>query len=213
MSAVLAYLRVSTEEQGESGAGLAAQRRAILAEADRRGWTDIEWHEDIGSGKDRRREELQRALAALKSGEASILCVSKMDRLSRSLLDFTTIMAEAQKQGWALVALDCPSDMTTPAGEAMASVLTVFSQLERRLIGERTRNALAERRAEGVQLGRRRSELVPDQVRQRIATEAASRSYAAIARTLNDEGIPTAHGGARWHAQTVRRMALSEASS
>jgi DNA invertase Pin-like site-specific DNA recombinase len=207
---VLAYLRVSTDEQGVSGAGLAAQRRAILAEAERRGWTvaDIHWIEDIASGKDRKRPGLQLALDALKRGDASVLCVAKMDRLSRSLLDFTAIMSEAQTQGWALIALDCPADPSTPTGEAMASVLTVFSQLERRLIGERTRNALAEKRAEGVQLGRPR--MLPDDVRKRIMAERnEKRTLRTIANALNDDGVPTAHGGKRWYPSTVRQVLAS----
>ena len=63
-------------------------------------------------------------------------------------------MAKAQAQGWALVALDCAVDTTTPAGEAMAHVLATFAQFERRLIGQRTQEALAIKRAEGVRLGR-----------------------------------------------------------
>lgn len=213
MSGVIAYLRVSTEEQGESGAGLAAQRRAILAEAEKRGWENIEWVEEVVSTKLRRRPALERILERLKAGEAQVLCTAKCDRLCRSLLEFAGIMATARKEGWTLVALDCPVDLTTPTGEAMASVMAVFAQLERRLIGERTRNALAERRAQGVQLGRRRSEHVPGSVRARIAAEhARGASYAAIARTLNDEGVQTAHGGRLWYAQTVRRMALQVTS-
>jgi len=59
----------------------------------------------------------------LKGREADALVVSKMDRLSRSLLDFAGIMQRAQKEGWALLALDSPADLTTPTGEAMAGVL------------------------------------------------------------------------------------------
>jgi DNA invertase Pin-like site-specific DNA recombinase len=74
--------------------------------------------------------------------------VSKLDRLSRSMLDFTGVMATAQKQNWALAALDCAVDTTTPAGEAMAHVLATFAQFERRLIGQRTRDALAAKKAQ-----------------------------------------------------------------
>ena len=70
------------------------------------------------------------------------------------MLDFTALMATAQKQGWALVALDCAVDTTTPAGEAMANVLAMFAQFERRLISQRTREALAVKRSQGVRLGR-----------------------------------------------------------
>lgn len=70
------------------------------------------------------------------------------------MLDFAAVMQRAQKQGWALVALDCAVDTTTPAGEAMAHVLATFAQFERRLIGERTREALAAKKRDGVKLGR-----------------------------------------------------------
>jgi DNA invertase Pin-like site-specific DNA recombinase len=81
----------------------------------------------------------------LAAGDASALAVAKLDRLSRSMLDFARIMATAQKQSWALVALDVQVDTTSP-GEAMAHMLATFSQFERRLISERTKQALARKR-------------------------------------------------------------------
>ena len=208
-TAYLAYVRVSTDEQAQGGAGIEAQRAAILAEAERRGWREVRFIEDAGySGKNTRRPGLILALEVLERGEASGLVVAKMDRLSRSLLDFTTIMATAQREGWALIALDCPVDPSTPAGEAMASIMATFSQLERRLIGQRTKEALAVRRAQGVRLGRPRS--LPDEVVERIATERqAGRSLRAIADTLNRESIATAQGGRQWHASTVRAVLRS----
>src|SRR3954471_17120362 len=182
----IGYLRVSTDEQANSGAGIEAQRAAILAEAQRRGWAaaDIQWIEDAGySGKDTRRPGIRLALEVLKRGDAAGLVVAKMDRLSRSLLDFTQIMAEAQRQGWAPVALDCPADPSTPTGEAMASILATFSQLERRLIGQRTREALVVKRAEGVRLGRPRS--LPPRVVARVAREREEgRPFAAFPNDL-----------------------------
>ena len=78
--------------------------------------------------------------------------VAKLDRLSRSMLDFAALMNAAQKQGWALVALDLGVDTSTPYGEMMANVLATFAQFERRLISQRTKEALAQKRAAGVQL-------------------------------------------------------------
>jgi DNA invertase Pin-like site-specific DNA recombinase len=147
---------------------------------------------------------VQIALETLAAGEASALVVAKLDRLSRSMLDFTGIMATAQKQGWALVALDCV-DTTTPAGEAMANVLATFAQFERRLISQRTRDALAIKRAQGVQLGRRRE--VPDAIVARIVAERSGGStMTAIAERLTEDHVPTAHGGARWWPSTVRAV-------
>ena len=207
---VIGYVRVSTEEQSTSGAGLAAQRAAIEAECLHRGWHLVEVIEDAGySAKDLKRPGVQIALETLQAGDAGALVVAKLDRLSRSMLDFTTVMATASKQGWALVALDCAVDTTTPAGEAMANVLATFAQFERRLIGQRTREALAAKRASGVRLGRPVS--LPLAVTKRIAAERkAGRSLAAIAATLNEEQVPTAQGGRQWWPSTVRAALRSE---
>src|SRR5207248_315669 len=160
------------------------------------------------SAKDLKRPGVHVALETLRRGEAGALVVAKLDRLSRSMLDFTALMAKATKQGWALVALDCAVDTTTPAGEAMANVLATFAQFERRLIGQRTREALAIKRKEGVRLGRPRT--LPKQVRRRIQRERAKqRSLGAIANALNTDKVPTAHGGARWHASTVRAVLVA----
>lgn len=203
---VVAYVRVSTEEQGRSGAGLDAQRRAIEAEALRRGWDVVAVFEDAGySARDLRRPGVRGALNALEAGHAEALVVAKLDRLSRSLLDFAGVMATAQKQSWGLVALDVAVDTSTPAGEAMANVLATFAQFERRLIGQRTKEALAVKRSQGVRLGRPTA--VPAEVARRIRDERdAGRSYAAIARDLNEGQVPTAHGGAQWWASTVRAV-------
>jgi DNA invertase Pin-like site-specific DNA recombinase len=203
---VIGYVRVSTEEQSTSGAGLAAQRTAIEAECLHRGWHLVEVIEDAGySAKDLKRPGVQVALETLQQGDAGALVVAKLDRLSRSMLDFTTVMATATKQGWALVALDCAVDTSTPAGEAMANVLATFAQFERRLIGQRTREALAAKRASGVRLGRPVS--LPDAVNKRIAAERkAGHSLAAIAAMLNEEQVPTAQGGRQWWPSTVRAV-------
>jgi DNA invertase Pin-like site-specific DNA recombinase len=114
----------------------------------------VETIEDAGySAKDLKRPGVQEELRALEAGEAKALVVAKLDRLSRSMLDFAALMATALKQNWALVALDCALDTSTPAGEAMANVLATFSQFERRLIGQRTKEALAAKRAAGVRRG------------------------------------------------------------
>ena len=206
---VVGYVRVSTDEQRNSGVGLAAQRAAIETECRRRGWTLVEVIEDAGySAKDMKRPGVQIALETLRRGEAGALVVAKLDRLSRSMLDFTAVMSKAQKQGWALVALDCAVDTTTPAGEAMANVLATFAQFERRLIGQRTREALAAKRVSGVRLGRPLS--LPADVRARIASErAAGTSLATIAEGLNADGIPTAQGGRQWWPSTVRGSLLA----
>ncbi len=211
-TAVVAYLRVSTDDQADSGAGLAAQRTAIEAEVERRGWKLVETFTDAGvSGKSLAgRTALADALAAVEDGRAGALVVAKLDRLSRSLLDFAALMNRAQDRGWNLVALDLGIDLSTPAGEFLASVMASAAQWERRIIGQRTRDALAAKRAAGVRLGRPRA--VTDDVVSRVVTErAAGRTLTAIAAGLTAEAVPTAQGGARWYPSTVRALLGSQA--
>jgi DNA invertase Pin-like site-specific DNA recombinase len=131
--------------------------------------------------------------------------VAKLDRLSRSMLDFTALMAKAQKQNWALVALDCAVDTTTPAAEAMANVLATFAQFERRLIAERTKAALAVKKAQGVRLGRPAS--IPAQLAKRIVRmRERGLTLQAICDTLNAERVPTPRGGALWRPTSLRAV-------
>ncbi len=208
----IAYLRVSTAEQADSGAGLAAQRAAVEAEAQRRGWVLTKVYVDAAvSGKAiAGREALSQALHAVKTGQAEVMVVAKLDRLSRSLLDFAEIMRRAQSEGWNLVALDLGIDLSTPAGEFLASVMASAAQWERRIIGQRTKEALAAKKASGVRLGRPR--LLSDAVAARISAErAAGRTLTAIADGLTADDVPTAQGGLRWYPATVRKVLLSNA--
>lgn len=204
---VVSYLRVSTTEQAESGLGVEAQRVAVSAEVGRRCWVEVAEKADLGaSGKGMSgRAGLQDALAMLSSGEADALVVAKLDRLSRSLLDFANLMALAKKQGWNLIALDLGIDLTTPAGEFMAGVVASAAQWERRIIGQRTKDALAVRRAEGVRLGRPPS--IDEVIVDRIVSESREGiSMAEIARRLTAEGVPTARGGRSWYPSTIQAV-------
>jgi DNA invertase Pin-like site-specific DNA recombinase len=147
---------------------------------------------------------------ALERGDASALVVAKLDRLSRSMLDFAGLMAKAQTQSWALVALDCAVDTTTPAGEAMANVMATFAQFERRLIGQRTKEALAVRRARGVRLGRPPS-IAPEVAGRIRAERAAGATLRQIADGLNADAVPTARGGSKWRPSSIEAVVRSGA--
>ena len=201
---VVGYCRVSTEEQSVSGLGLAAQETAIRAACKGRGSPLVALYKDEGeSARSLDRPALKAALADLEAGRGDVLMVSKIDRLTRSVHDATGLMLRAEKSGWGLVALDVAVDTTTPQGAAMAQVLAVFAELERRLIGERTKAALAVKRTQGVRLGR--EPRLPDTVRRRILRRHRDGAgWSQIARELNDAGVPTAQGGRQWHPATVR---------
>src|SRR5664280_3763569 len=207
---VIGYVRVSTVEQADSGAGLEAQRTAISAECSRKGWTLVEVIEDAGiSAKSLDRPGMARVLEMLRSGEAGCLMVSKLDRATRSTVDAGNLLSQSRKEGWSLVALDLGLDPSTPTGELIASILAATAQCERRAIGARTRDALAARRADGVRLGRP-TVLPPEVVDRILAAHQRGMGWTAIARELNSEGVPTAHGGAQWHPSTVRAVALAQ---
>jgi DNA invertase Pin-like site-specific DNA recombinase len=205
---VIAYSRVSTDEQAVSGLGLADQRAVIAHEASRRGWDDVVHLSDEGfSAKNLSRPAIAEALELLRTGQASTLVVSKLDRLSRSLLDFANLMQTAKRQGWELVVLDMAVDTTTPSGQLMASVMASFAEYERALIGARTSAALQQLKASGVRLGRPVS--LEPAVRQRIVAERGSgRTLAAIAEGLIRDGVATARGG-KWYPSTVKAVLAS----
>ena len=210
---VVGYVRVSTQEQADSGAGLEAQRQAIRAECDRRGWNLVAIHEDAGaSGKSlKHRPALAAAIEAVEAGEARGIIVSKLDRLSRSLLDFAGLIARAKEAGWNIVALDLGVDLSTPSGKFVANVMASAAEWERELISQRTREGLAVKRAEGVRLGRRPD--IDPKLDQRVKTmRARGMTFQAIADKLNSDDVPTVRGG-QWQPSTLLRVSRRASAS
>ncbi|MEY2424368.1 MAG: hypothetical protein QOI95_4435 [Acidimicrobiaceae bacterium] len=205
---VSGYVRVSTAEQADSGAGLEAQRRAVRAACRARAWSLGAIFEDAGvSGRGLNRPGLEAALGSVEGGGSKALVIAKVDRLSRSLGDFVSLMERSRLKGWAIVALDIGVDTTTPQGEMVANMMATFAQFERRLIGQRTKDALAVKRQEGVQLGRPR--ILGTKVVRRIERlRSAGYSYREIADALNESGTATAHGGKAWYPATVRKIVM-----
>ena len=206
----LGYVRVSTAEQAIEGASLDAQRAALTAEAARRGW-DCELVADEGfSAKDLRRPGLASALERLDQGAADALIAVRLDRVSRSVADFAGLLARAKKRTWRVVLLSPNLDTEDPAGKFTAHVLAAAAEYERDLIGARTREGMAQRRAEGVHVGRPRS--VPMHVVERIVLDRANGSTLnQIAVRLTEEGVPTARGGLRWSISSVQGVLASTA--
>ena len=201
---VIGYIRVSTTEQSDSGLGLEAQRQKIAAECARRGWELIEIAEDAGlSAKGIDRPALQKSLEALANGEAEVLMCAKLDRLSRSVKDVCQVGDMARYYGWNLILLDCNIDTTTPYGTAQLNMMATFAQLERELIGLRTKEALAVKKAQGFKLGGKPMQTAETEAKV-IELREQGLSMGKIADALNGENVPTANGGAKWYASTVR---------
>lgn len=202
---VIGYVRVSTDKQD---IGPEVQVAALTAEAARLGWDLDLRREDAASAKSLRgRPVLAQALADLRAGRADALAVSKLDRLSRSVADFAGLLETAKEQRWAVICLDLGIDTSSTTGAAMAQVTCVFAEMERKRIGERTREGMAKISPEA----RERMRLSPGRPRKLSpAAEARIRelrgsvtTLQAICDTLDAEGVPTATGG-RWWPATVR---------
>lgn len=208
----IAYMRVSTEEQAASGAGLGGQRAAIEAYAAGRGWTITEWCVDEGVSAAKapeERPELARALNLLEGGGAAVLLCHRVDRLARKTADLLGLRDRSERGGWALASSDGSVDLTTPHGRTMFTVQGAFAELERDLIRARTREGMAAKRAAGVRLGR--PSTLPDDVVKRIVREREERrTWQAIADGLNEDAVPTAQGGAKWWPSTVRKAASGQ---
>jgi DNA invertase Pin-like site-specific DNA recombinase len=187
-----AYLRVSTTEQADSGLGLAAQRQAIEGWAERASQEHIEWYTDAGlSGASLNRPAVRRLIADLRRGD--VLVVSKLDRISRSLLDFAALLQQSQREGWSIVALDLGLDLATPTGRLVAGVMASVAEWERATIGARTADALAQAKRQGRLPGRRSS--LPRHVQDRLlALAETGMTLAERAAVLNGEGLRTATG-------------------
>lgn len=210
---VVGYTRVSTNEQGGSGLGLAAQEKAIRDDCNRRGWTLLEIRTDIATGTGKAaRPAFDRALLRLRLSEADVLMVARVDRLSRSLSELVQTMAESKKRGWKLVILDQGVDTTTPWGAAIVQMAGVFAELEAAMISERTKSALAAARAKGVVLGRRRRLLTPD-LCNAVAEGYRHAGTTELANALRDLGVANPWtGGTDWTpaqvAQVLRRSGV-----
>jgi DNA invertase Pin-like site-specific DNA recombinase len=206
---VFGYVRVSTAEQAASGYGLSAQEAAIRAECERRGWVLLEIVRDEGeSAKTLNRPGLRSVLERIAAREAAGLVVSKLDRLSRSVVDFGTLLEWFTNEAEAtLVALDLGIDTSSPGGRLVANVFASVAEWERDTIAARTRDGLAAVRASGRPISRPSISDRPE-LRERIQTMRASgMTLQAIADALNEDGVPTLRGAAQWRPSAVQSAA------
>jgi Resolvase, N terminal domain len=106
------------------------------------------------TAKDLNRPGLASALERLDSGDADALLALRLDRVSRSVADFAGLLARAKRRSWCVVLLSPNLDTEDAAGKFTAHVLAAAAEYERDLISARTREGMAQRRAEGVHVGR-----------------------------------------------------------
>jgi DNA invertase Pin-like site-specific DNA recombinase len=217
MSQAVTYLRVSTECQGKSGLGIEAQRQAVERFlADQRLEKLAEFIEqETGKGADAldRRPKLAAALAAARQAKCPVV-VAKLDRLSRDVHFISGLMAHRVP----FIVAEIPH-----ADPFMLHIYAAVAEQERRLISERTKAALAAKKAQGATLGNRKNlaevgarghatiarqaDQFAANVRPIIedARKAGAETLQQIADALNARGVRTVRGG-RWYPMTVRAI-------
>jgi DNA invertase Pin-like site-specific DNA recombinase len=139
MSRIVAYYRVSTDDQGASGLGMEAQQRDVAALCAGRGWDIVAEYREVESGKRNDRPRLSEALHHAKVTN-STLVIAKLDRLSRN----AAFIAALQDSGAKFIAADMPE-----ATELTVHIMAAVAQAERKAIGKRTADALASVKARG----------------------------------------------------------------
>jgi DNA invertase Pin-like site-specific DNA recombinase len=216
----ISYLRVSTREQGASGLGIEAQRKAVLDYLDGGRWSLVGEFVEIESGARNDRPELAKAFAACRVHKATLV-ISRLDRLSRN----AHFLLGLEAAGIDFIAADMPT-----ANRLTIHVMAAVAEEERRAIGIRTKAALAAAKARGVRLGgwRGKPGSVPGAAMQEASSAALKAkaqgfamdlapvvadirargitSASGIARLLTERQIPTARGSSAWTPTAVRRV-------
>jgi len=225
MRQAVSYIRVSTGQQGKSGLGIEAQREAIVRFLAAEGKELAGEYLEIETGKGcdalERRPQLAAALAAARKAKAPVV-VAKLCRLSRDVAFVSGLMA--QRVPFIVTELGADAD------PFMLHIYAALAEKERGMIADRTRAALAAKKAQGAELGNRTNlaeAAAKGAAAQRTAADAfaanvlpvvrqiqaaGATTHRAIAEALNARGIRTARGG-QWHVSTVQNLLVREASA
>jgi DNA invertase Pin-like site-specific DNA recombinase len=184
----IAYYRVSTQKQGQSGLGLEAQRAAVEQYAAGRGLTIIDDYTEVETGTSKRaRVEIQWAIDAAREAGA-VLLIAKLDRLARNVSFVSALMESGVK----FTAVDMPD-----ANELTIHIIAAMAQHEATMISERTKAALAAAKRRGVKLGNPENltdaaRAKGNEINQQAAREAYHLLYSTI-QLLREKGLSYDH--------------------
>jgi DNA invertase Pin-like site-specific DNA recombinase len=204
---LIGYVRVSTDEQARSGLGAEAQRGKVTEAIARESHELVEMITDDGEhGTTLQRRGLRRALELIAAGEADGLIAAKLDRVSRSVIDFATLLAWFEQSQATLMILDPAIDTASPSGRLVANVFASVGQWEAEVIAERTTDALAAKRARGERIGRPAVVEDPYLAERIRAMRDDGMTLRAIVERLNTEGVPTLRASAFWRVSAVQSV-------
>ena len=212
----IGYIRVSTDKQEQFGYSLEAQEQKVRAMAVVQGVELVDVIVDAESAKSLRRDGMARLLELVDSGAINAVIIAKLDRLTRSVKDLAELLERFSRRGVSLVSVAESLDTGSAAGRLVMNIMASVSQWEREAIGERTRDAMRHKRANGQRVGnipfgfRVASDgvqLEPDAAEQDILgrmrrMKAEGHTTRQIAEELNRLGYVTRRGTA-WRFQYV----------
>lgn len=217
MTTAVAYIRVSTQEQANGGVSLAAQEAQLRAYATAKGLDLVEVVVDAGvSGGSAlsTRAGGRRVLDLVKRKKVSVVLATKLDRLFRSAADCLNTTNAWDKAGLSLHLLDLGLDTGSPMGRFFLTMLSGFAELEKNLVSERTKAALAHKKSEGQRVSGfapfgysfEEGAVVENNEEQAVVSQikalaAAGYKAPSIAKALNSRGVPAR--GARWYGRSV----------
>jgi DNA invertase Pin-like site-specific DNA recombinase len=204
----LGYISVPGSQGDQDNLDARAQIAAIEKECERRGFVleklvhDAEPNDGGGTG----RPGLSYALDRLARGEASVLVVSSLERLSRSIVELGAVFEWFVHSDASLIVVDHALDTTDPAGRLVAQVVISMSGWERNRLADRTRRGLDAARSKG-QVSRPAVSDIPALKNRIVAMREDGMTLQAIADHLNQEGVPTLRGGSQWRPSSVQSAA------
>ena len=229
----IGYTRCSTHEQADSGLGLDAQATCIQAYCSLKGLQLIEIITDAGvsGGKPlANREGGHRLLSVIHKQKADAVVMLKLDRMFRNAGDCLTTVEQWERSGVALHVVDLGGnaiDTTSAAGRFMLVVLAGAAEMERNLIRERTKSALAVKRSNGQRISGHIPygfdldsdgiTLIENEKEQAVIRDIHSMrdegmSFPKIAQCLSDRSILTKNGNGSWNQSTVRAILKRKAA-
>jgi len=218
MKKAIGYIRVSKTEQADHGISLEIQTAKIRQYCTLNDMALVEIIEDAVSAKNiKGRPGFQKSLSMVFSGKADALVVYKLDRAFRSTRDALDIADTLNRKGKGLHSITEKLDTTSAIGEFFFTLMASLAQMERKLIGERTAAALAQKRANGEKTGglvpygyravNGKLETDPGEqkaIRRMKDLRRKGQSYQGVADTLTKEGILTRKGTPFRETQIIR---------
>jgi DNA invertase Pin-like site-specific DNA recombinase len=188
----IGYVRVSTEKQADFGVSIDAQTEKVRAMAVVQGAELAEVIVDAGeSAKSLNRPGMARLMALVDAGAVDTVIIAKLDRLTRSVADLAELLKRFERRGVSLVSVADSLDTRSAAGRLVLNIMVSVSQWEREAIGERTRDAMGHKRANGERVGTVPfgSRVAADGVH--LEADPAEQGILARIRELNVAGFST----------------------